>query len=356
MAFIIDGYDEVIGRDQRVSSLNDVISGSVAKESKVVITTRPHCVDKLAKLCQGSYVLVTLQGLTSNASEEYITKMCATEGKTKDRQLAAQQILAHIPEEARHVPLLLNMAVLIYKWNRQHPTESTDFPRIRTVSDVIGRVIAMFLSLQEEKDEGLDTVPVYRSPLDENSPKAQIIKQFAKMCFDSIKSNEFEFTCETLDRFSFRENKILSQLGFLEITSDEEGNVDSARCMHNQITEYCAAMHVADDPTAFQHIMEMYSSSKYKIMSQRLRFWQDTLIFAVGLNPDVLSTISKSTFALRVSCEKTSYINLNDHHKCLDLSFEARLIHETESTKAREEFCEALMTAPLCYTMRREVM
>ena len=356
MAFIIDGYDEVIGRDQRVSSLNDVISGSVAKESKVVITTRPHCVDKLAKLCQGSYVLVTLQGLTSNASEEYITKMCATEGKSKDRQLAAQQILAHIPEEARHVPLLLNMAVLIYKWNRQYPTESTDFPRIRTVSDVIGRVIAMFLSLQEEKDEGLDTVPVYLSPLDTNSPKAQIIKQFAKMCFDSIKSNNFEFTSEILDRFSFRENKILGQLGFLEITNDDEGNVASARCMHNQIMEYCAAMHVVEEPTALQYIVNTYSSAQYKIMSERLQFWQDTLIFAVGLNPDVLSTISRSNFSLRVSCQKIKNFDRHARYKSLDLSFEARLVHETQSTEAREEFCKALMTAPLCKTTRPEVI
>ena len=83
-----------------------------------------------------------LQGLTAAASAEYAQKMCAADSETE-----AHQILEQIPEEARHVPLLLNMAVIINRWNREHPTEAKQFPLIRAVSDVIGRVIAMFLSL-----------------------------------------------------------------------------------------------------------------------------------------------------------------------------------------------------------------
>ena len=46
-SFIIDGYDEVMERDKKGSSLNKVICGDVAEQSKVVITTRPHCVSRL---------------------------------------------------------------------------------------------------------------------------------------------------------------------------------------------------------------------------------------------------------------------------------------------------------------------
>ena len=179
MAFIIDGYDEVMERDQRHTSLNQVISGEVAKDSKVVITTRPHCVNHLTKLCQDSYVLVTLLGLTAAASEEYIEKMCVEEDSSEAKKQAAQQILSHIPEEARHVPLLLNMAVIINRWNREHPTEAKAFPQTRTVSAVLGRVIAMFISLQVEKDEGLNTVPVYVSPNDENVRNHHTIEKFS---------------------------------------------------------------------------------------------------------------------------------------------------------------------------------
>ena len=348
MAFIIDGYDEVMERDQRHSSLNDIISGEVAKESKVVITTRPHCVNHLVELCQGSFVLVRLQGLTAAASEEYIQKMCASED-IEAREQAAEQIMANIPEEARHVPLLLNMAVIIYRWNREHPTEAREFPYIRTVSAVLGRVIARFISLQVEKDKGLQKVPVYISPMVENIPNYHIIEKFSEMCFESIKDKKFEFTSEILRNFRFSKKEALHQLGFLEITDDEKGNVVSARCIHNQILEYCAAMHVADDMHALEYILKTFSTAG-GVISEELSFWQDTMIFAVGINTRVLSTISGSSFSLRVSLDKD-----NDQHQCLDLSYEARLMHETESTEAREQFCEALMKASLKHTVTAEV-
>ena len=241
------------------------------------------------------------------------------------------------------------MAVIIHRWNREHPTEAKEFPEVRTVSDVIGRVIAMFLSLQAEKDKGLYAVPVHVSPLTRGIPNRHIIKEFARMCFDSIREKKFEFSSETLDRFDFAKSNDLSQLGFLEMTLDEEGSVESARCFHNQIMEYCAAMYVAYHPDALQSILRTFSSAKDKIMSESLGFWQDTLIFAVGINSQVLSDISSSTFSLRVSHDKK-------HHKCLDLSYEARLIHETESIEARKRFCEALMNAPLIHTTKAEVI
>ena len=350
MAFIIDGYDEVMERDQLCSSLNKVISGEVAREAKVVITTRPHCVNRLAKLCQGSYVLVTLQGLTAAASEHYIDRMCAGEINVESRSQSAQVIMSHIPEEARHVPLLLNMAIIIYMWNSKHTTNAGDLPQLRTISDVIGCILAMFCSLQVEKDQGLDNVPVHFTPLDENLQNHHILVNFAKMCFESIKTKKFEFTSEILGRFHFRDSKLLSQLGFLEITHNDEGKVQTARCLHNQMLEYCAAIHVAENSDALQYIISTFSSTEDNIMSEDLGFWKDTLIFSVGINAEVLSTISKSLFSLRVSHE-------DYRHQCLDLSYEARLIHETESSEARERFCEAIMLAPLKHTkMTAEVI
>ena len=347
MAFIIDGYDEVMERDQRHTRLNQVISGEVAKDSKVVITTRPHCVNHLTELCQGSYVLVELLGLTAAASKSYI-EMCTEENDIEAKKEASQQILSQIPEEARHVPLLLNMAVIMHRWKREHPIEAKEFPEVRTVSDVIGRVIAMFLSLHTEKEKASDTVPVYVSPLDKSIPSRHILKEFAGMCFESIRDKLLEFSSKTLDRFDFTKSKDLSQLGFLEMTLDEEGNVESAHCFHNQIMEYCAAMYMADHPVALQSILKTFSTEG-KIMSESLGFWQDTLIFAVGINPQVLSDISSSSFSLRVSRDEK-------HHQCLDLSYEARLLHETESTEARDRFCEALMNAPLIHTTKAEVI
>ena len=356
MMFTIDGYDEVSNRDQRCSSLNEVISGRVASEAKVVITTRPHCVDHLIKLCHGSYVLVSLEGLTTASSKKYIQKMCATEEDTEAREEAAHHIMSVIPEEARHVPLLLNMAVLLYKWNKKHPTESGELPRTRTVTDVIGRVIGMFIAIKTEKDEGRDTVPVYASPMDENIPRIQrkLIKQFASMCFEAIKRKDFVFTLQTLRNFDFIDGEELSQLGFLEIIKDSDGQVESARCVHNQLLEYCAAMHIAYEPDALAYLTDKFSAQNKSdiIISEALGFWQDTLIFAAGINPAILSTISSSTFSLQVTREHLGA----KMQKSLDLSYEARLLHETECPEAREQFCQALMTAPIHLTRtRREV-
>ena len=353
MAFIIDGYDEVMERDQRVTNLNKVISGEVAKDAMVVITTRPHCVDLLDHLCNRSYILVKLQGLTKADSEKYIQRMCATEIGNEDKK-RAQRILSQIPEEARHVPLLLKMAVIIYMQNRQNPVNA-----IRTVSSVIGRVIATFLSLQVEKDEARDTLPLYESPLDLQNQHT--ILKFAEMSFESIKNKELEFTSETLQRFQFHQSKALSQLGFLEVTNDADGNVQTARCLHNQILEYCAAIHVAKNLSELEHLINTKHSAERdpdmmletNILSDRLAFWQDTMIFAVEINHEILANISGSnvSFSLRVSGEDE-----NDQHQCLELSYEARLIHETESTEAREQFCKALMEAPLEYARTVEVI
>ena len=168
------------------------------------------------------------------------------------------------------------------------------------------------------------------------------------MCFESIKTKDVEFTSEILRRFRLHESKSLNQLGFLEITDDEEGKVLSARCIHNQLMEYCAAMHVADDSDALQYIQNIFTTER---MSESLGFWQDTLIFSVGINHEVLSAISGSSFALRVSLDKEK-----DQHQCLDLSYEARLMQETDSMEAREQFCEALMKAPLELTRAKEVI
>ena len=171
------------------------------------------------------------------------------------------------------------------------------------------------------------------------------------MAFESIKTKEFEFGSKMLHRFRFREGKALSQLGFLEITHDDEGNVQTARCLHNQLLEYCAALHVAENPTDLQYIIDTFSSADYDVvMAEGLGFWRDTLLFSVGINPEVLSTLSRSRFALRVPYDTEV------QHRRLDLSYEAGLIHETESAEAMEQFCEALMNAPLQRTHTTEVI
>ena len=103
IAFIMDGYEDVPERAQRSSSLYDVISGEVAKGSKVVVTTRPHCVGHIAKLCRGSYVHVALHGFTKSTSKEYIQKMCAAEDVKpgcEARRRAAQLIMTIIPRRS----------------------------------------------------------------------------------------------------------------------------------------------------------------------------------------------------------------------------------------------------------------
>ena len=349
MMFVIDGYDEVDEKEQQKSSLNKVISGEMAKQSTVVITSRPHCKNSIIKWCKGRYVLVTLEGLTTSSSMEYIERMCVKEHGTEAKKEAALQIMAHIPKEARHVPLLLNMAVLIYMWNSRHPAEDILCPRTRTVTDVIGRVIAMFFAIAEEK-KGRDALPVCILSKLPNNPT---VNCFNRMCYESIKTRDFVFTTDILHRFGFYESKTLSELGFLEILKVVNNRVESARCLHNQLLEYCAACHITKNPDDLKCIINKYAlpNNASGILAEGLGFWQDTLIFSAGISSKTLSTISKSYFKLRVTCDQ-----IEPDHQCLDLSYEARLIHETESPEAREEFCQSLMKAPLHVTTSVEVM
>ena len=355
MAFIVDGYDEINERDKAISSLNDVITGRVAAQSKVVITTRPHCVDEIAKICNGNYILVNLEGLTKASSDEYIKKMCATESSIGTRQQSEQEIKSMVPPEARHVPLLLNMAVLIHKWNCKHPTEAKEFPKIRTVTNVIGRVIGMFLALKIEKESGGETVPVYTSPTDEKIPNStrRLISQFSKMCFECIKNKEFVISSETLERFYFKDIGILSKLGFLELKTNHLGELESAGCVHNQILEYFAAIHITENEYAMKYLIDIISSIKKeeRSMAKNLDFWQDTLVFAAGISSKVLRKISQAPFSIKVQSDLNKYFKNGP-----DVNYEARLLHETENPEARDIFCEALMKAPLYTAKKLEVI
>ena len=355
MTFIIDGYDELNEKEQRNSSINDLISGKVADLATVVITSRTHCRQQLLNLLSmRHYVVVSLSGLTAASANEYIYKICSTIGGNGSRKLIAQQIFSHIPEEAKRNPLLLNMAVLIYKWNKQCSTE--DKPRTRT--DMFGRVIGMFLAIKTEKDRPicLPSVPNYKSPMDDKIPVLDklIIKSLAEMCFESKRNNEFAFTSERLKHSQLYDHKVLSQLGFLDITKDAEGNL-SARCVHNLFLEYCAALHVTQNDAALNKIIDEINrmsapNNKTSVMIRDLGFWQETLVFATGISPDILSRISASPFKLRALCDSQKMPQY-----CLDMIYEARLIDETESLEAREVFCKALMKAPLQYCEADEV-
>ena len=379
--FIIDGYDEVNVKDQKNSTLNDLIEGKVARNSTVVVTTRPHCRGEIISFCNGNYSLVSLDGLTPDASREYIEKISEAEyGDAASREQVVQQIMENIPPEAMHVPLLLNMAVLIYQWNKRHSTDPDEYPRSRTVTSVMGRIIGMYLGLQEEKERGADKVPVFISPLDENVPaeKKALIKSFAQMCYKSVMIKNFNFTKKFLKKYKFNDRSLLSRLGFLEITTDCDDNVSSARCVHNQILEYCAALHITNDNNDLKKLIKLFSgpdddtgdtsseeeeeevedemeskmgSCKGAVIAEKLAFWKDTLLFAVGIKSSILGDISKSRFTLRVAVDR-----LDKSQKCLDLSYEARLMHEAEESIDRRAFCEALMEAPLFVTTSSEVI
>ena len=112
-----------------------------------------------------------------------------------------------------------------------------------------------------EKDEGRLTVTIYVSLIDESSPMAHAIKQFARMSFESIDNETYAFTSKVLRRFDFHKSKVLSQLGFLEITHDGYRNVKATRCLHNQILEYCAALHATCYQIALQNIIKTFSSA-----------------------------------------------------------------------------------------------
>ena len=346
--FLIDGYDEISDREQRYSSLNKVISGEIAQSSTVVITTREHCARHLISLCHGNYVKVLLSGLTRASSEEYIKRM-----STPGTKVDVQQMLYNVPEEAMHIPLLLNMIVLIDRWNEQSTAKEKPFLQTRTVSAIIGRIIGMYIAMRTEKEDGTESLPLFESPVDDNVPI--VIRQqmylFAKMCFAAVREKQFVFKSDTLKQFHFFDKNCLSKLGFLEITFNAEGDVESARCAHNQLLEYFAGLHVAEDKEALQSLINLFSKADHdKNMSDNLGFWQDTLLFAVGIRPSILSNISNNDFTLRVLCNDKEKMQ-----KCLDLSYEARLLHEAQSSDVQEVFCKSLMTAPLYSTTTSEV-
>ena len=106
-----------------------------------------------------------------------------------------------------------------------------DLPSTRTVTEVIARVIGMYIGIQAEKEGTSKSVPVFCSPLHDNVPQRTVRQflEFSRMCFACISRGEFIFSSETLTEFGFGDPVELWQLGFLDVTTDTDGSLQSAR-------------------------------------------------------------------------------------------------------------------------------
>ena len=343
--FLVDGYDELPPGQQQGTTINKLLAGDLAPDATVVVTTRPQRVGEITNRLRtskyGTYVQLELEKLEDDLVKGYIVNVCVPGGSAEKKELVLDEIYKSVPPEVLRVPLLMTMTCLIWKWNQKTGVGGSA-KKIYTESDVIGRMLGIYLSIQQEELEGGVDAPSFVSPSDDKiiPDVRRLFERVAEMCYHCIKRSEFVFSLETLKSFHLDLAKDIQALGFLEVEVDSEGAVVSARCLHTLIHEYCAADYITQYKNALNDLIAKFDKQPYSIAS-RIGFLTNTLVFAVGIKPDVLKEIASSRFHIPV------VIPPSGGHRDLDISYEARLVHECSDVVIRDEFLSALSKAPL---------
>ena len=344
--FLVDGFDELDERAKTNTTMIKLIRGEIARQSTVVVTTRPHCADEVLKVIGDTYIDVRIEGLADETVIER-ANVILTEA-TKQSKLdhsAMGSITDYLPIELLRMPLLLNIATYIWKCQVKDLKDNDTIRKFDSMTDIFNAILGIMIGIKEEKRRTTEHVNFYKSMEDSNIPRStwSLLLSLAAMSFECLERSELIISTETLAKY--RLNAVnCGQIGFIHISS---GSRSQGSFVHNLFMEHCAGFYIANNDKALQSILDKISSS-YTTLSRALGLYTNALIFAVGFKPRILDQLSRQKFMIPV-VRMTESANTD-----MDLSLEAQLLQECSDEEAKSNFSQTLMTsdfsAPLTHT------
>ena len=208
--FIFDGYDEIPERNQKRTVINDVISGKVASKASVIVTSRSQFEDALSKL-MSEFVSISLRGMSDQSIDGYIYEIHQASQDTKYTKEAMQwKIRSMLPQKLLKIPLLLSFACFLWQMGSQNSQFRLEDIEMKNVTDILGQVLGLFISLYVEKLDSSD-LPLYTSTLDDKIPTEikLVLAKIHEMCFECFVLNKFIFQHDTLIQYGLNDYKVL---------------------------------------------------------------------------------------------------------------------------------------------------
>ena len=329
--FFLDGYDERTSHGRDETTIDKLISGKDAPHSTVVVTSRPQDTSILSAIKIKRRLEVYVKGFDDSGVRNYLEKLPKSWAPT----YAGLVQNSAIPRELLKSPIFLAMVCYIHQeYTKSDECEISDLKLVST-SSILDAVCGIFLGIKEEKTTGCDLQHYTGYRDDRLSTKMKgLIRIITKLAFNSTKKGEFSLHIEQLNENNVYEED-LNNIGILSFANSKYSFI------HPLFQEHSAAYHMAGNEADLKHVLALLE--KPGLIANKLGLFSNSLLFAVGLKPAVLTSIGdteKELSIVRVIRENGSEFNNNNLD--LELSYQSRLFHECHDLSTRAQYLRKL--------------
>ena len=328
----IDGYDELPDMERPHSTISQVISGELAKQSVVIVTARPHCLKEITDLIKGYHVRITLGDLTPRDVRMYCEEFFKNQNDLEKGMTNSILNSSVIPYELLQVPIFLALTCVLFKMRQHGQDASSDNEHLRTRSSVLATFWGMLMGLKEEKDKRSSQVVFYNSLMDRSMhpDTKRLLKEVSKLCFHFIQKKIIDFVPPLTEQYDLD----LEDVGKLGPTRINGTNVEF---LHSLFQEYCAGIYISSNMSILKQVLTKLDSLEPNI-EKLLTPYANALVFAVSINPDMLRVFAQHIYIPMITYETDAFPNM-------ELSFITRLAHECTGSVAKKHFAECICQA-----------
>ena len=346
---LVDGYDELNDDVKEYSSLNELLSRrneksgrDFLKDAVVVVSTRPNCTDHIIQKTRGQVIDLPLNKLNDGDVKSYVHQMYP---QNEDKASLILKALHDIPApgDTLHVPLFLAMLCGLCHHDLEKSGNLDALSKLRTSSSILDKFWTLLLEVKHNKKSGVLSK--------KERATGRCVKELAKLCFDSLERGVYIFSDSLLKRYMLSLDE-LTELGPIDVTTT--GDNAGASFIHASLQEYCAGMHIAENESALRKVLDEWRGGTEP--TALFTRYKNALIYSVGINNNVLSTVTVPPKYLRLTTvgppprknimfmdmmEKTRHCNI------IDLRVESELMHECNDRDRRLEFLDRVKASPV---------
>ena len=345
--FLIDGYDELRGRNRRKTTINSLLAGEVSPNSCVVVTTRTYAEEHIENQFRHNYWRVQAGGFTSDNLLEHTNIIFPDE----DPKQLLQVLTQDIPRDVIHIPLFFNLVCYIEKERRKRISPGHTLSRqFHTACSVLDAAWGIMLGINEEKEGIQDNVVFYKSFWDRNidTNTTRLLKDLSKMCFECVTSDGnkdelmYEFTNETLSSHGLCMEE-LGRLGLLQKKKTGKSGKVFMSFVHTLFQEHMAAYHMTQHPEDLKSVLARLDGFD-KDTEKALGPYANSIVFAVAMKPDILKEVASKIHCITLTAASHHAKRLPNY---MNLSYVARLLHECATKEAGDHLINALLQAKI---------
>ena len=300
LAMIFDGYDELPRHHIKRSFISSIIRRSYLKSSLLIITSRPSFAKKLHIPCCRK---VEILGFTEADRDLYIKSSLNEPAIIIEHFRKYPAINAYC-----RIPFNLNMLLYLYCHSNGYlPVTKTElFKKFIDYSMCAKQACLPKYTHKTKTDEGLQ----------------QLLKEFGKLSFDTLKANKLAFSHQDLQitcrkYLKVKQGNVKCPFGLLQISHWLGSQEISYSFLHVGIQEYLAAWHLSEQGLEVKAMLDYFWDERF------FNMW----VFYIGITKGKQLVIDFEGF-IRIQiwwkndCKTTRLLRfniINDKMKCLHL-------------------------------------